>query len=49
MIPRPLVSRRSKVRAWVSGLLTLGNRVYFIYLKGEGLWRRRGAVADLWA
>jgi hypothetical protein len=49
MIPRPVVSRRSKVFAWVSGLLALGNCVYFIYLKGEGLWRHRGAVGDLWA
>ena len=37
MIPRPVVSRRSKVLAWVCGLLVLGNCVYFIYLKGEGL------------
>jgi len=33
MIPRRVVSRRSKVLAWVSGLLDLGNCVYFIYLK----------------
>jgi hypothetical protein len=37
MIPRPVVSRRSKVLAWVCGLLALGNCVYPIYLKGEGL------------
>jgi pimeloyl-ACP methyl ester carboxylesterase len=41
MIPRPVVSRRSKVFAWVSGLLALGNWVYFDDVTGEPAWNTK--------